>query len=83
MSMEPIDTYLLAIGAEMTIVVMESLQLEPKYFDFANNHERQSETQYIELHVRRDNAKVILAVYHTYEEAQEAMSPEFKVITNH
>lgn len=81
--MEPIDKYLLAVGADMSIVVIESLQLKPQYYDFVQNPERQAETQYLELHVRRHSAEVVLAVYQTYEEAQEIMKPDFRVITNH
>lgn len=81
--MEPIDSYLLAIGADFSITVMSKLNLLPKYLEYIKDPEHKRNREYLFLEVKRSNSEIVLATYISEREALETQGPEFKVIVNH
>ena len=81
--MEPVDSYLLAIGNDFSITVMSKLNLLPKYLEYTKDPERKRNREYLFLEVKRSNSEIVLATYISEREAIEIQGPEFKVIVNH
>ena len=81
--MEPIDSYLLAIGNDFSITVMSKLNLLPKYLEYIKDPEHKRNREYLFLEVKRSNSEIVLATYISEREAIETQGPEFKVIVNH
>lgn len=81
--MEPIDSYLLAIGNDFSIAVMSKLNLLPKYLEYTKDPERKRNREYLFLEVKRSNSEIVLATYISEREAIEIQGPEFKIIVNH
>ena len=81
--MEPVDSYLLAIGNDFSITVMSKLNLLPKYLEYTKDPERKRNREYLFLEVNRSNSEIVLATYISEQEAFETQGPEFKVIVNH
>ena len=81
--MEPVDSYLLAIGADFSITVMSKLNLLLKYLDYTKDPEHKRNREYLFLEIKRSNAEIVRATYISEQEAIETQGPEFKVIVNH
>ena len=81
--MEPVDSYLLAIGNDFSITAMSKLNLLPKYLEYTKDPERKRNREYLFLEVKRSNSEIVLATYISEREAFEIQGPEFKIIVNH
>ena len=81
--MEPVDSYLLAIGADFSITVMSKLNLLLKYLDYTKDPEHKRNREYLFLEIKRSNSEIVRATYISEREALETQGPEFKVIVNH
>ena len=81
--MEPVDSYLLAIGADFSITVMSKLNLLLKYLDYTKDPEHKRNREYLFLEIKRSNAEIVRATYISEQESIETQGPEFKVIVNH
>ena len=81
--MEPIDTYLLAIGEPRSAEVIADLSINPKYITSVQDAERAAKKEYLFIEVTRDTKRVIIATYVTQEEARIFQAPDFKIIVNH
>ena len=80
--MEPLHSYLLAVGADHSLKVVQSLGLGMEYIQNVTDTKHADQGYYLHLEVT-ESGHVVLAVYHSHQEASDIMGPEFKVIVNH
>ena len=80
--MEPLHSYLLAVGADHSLKVVQSLGLGMEYIQNVTDTKHADQGNYLHLEVT-ESGRVVLAVYHSHQEALEIMEPGFRVIVNH
>lgn len=80
--MEPLKSYLLAVGADHSLQVVQSLGLGMAYIQNVTDTKHADQQDYLHLEVT-ESGRVVLAVYHNQQEAFQIMEPGFAVIVNH